>query len=253
MATVSIITPAFNSEKYIGEAITSVQSQTYMDWEMIIVDDCSDDNTVNVVESFAAQDPRLRLVQMSDNAGPAVARNTAIEMSSGRYIAFLDSDDTWVPDKLERQIAFMKLNDYPFTFTAYEKINHSGVQVGRVSVPVRVTYQDLLKVCTIGCLTVIFDTNYFGKQYMPPIRKRQDYGLWLKLLKQTDYAYGLNQVLAQYRLHDESISSNKFSAASHQWMLYRNHQKFGFFKTLYYFSHYASNGLLRRTLQRYIK
>jgi glycosyltransferase involved in cell wall biosynthesis len=253
MKTLSIITPAFNTEKYIGLAIRSVLSQTFTDWEMLIVDDCSDDNTANVVESFAALDPRIRLIQMSENAGPAVARNTAIEMSSGRYIAFLDSDDTWAPDKLERQIAFMKKNDYPFTFTAYEKINHSGFPVGRVSIPEKVTYQDLLKVCSIGCLTVIFDTNYFGKQYMPLIRKRQDYGLWLKLLKQTDYAYGLNQVLAQYRVHNESISSNKFSAAAHQWMLYRNHQQLGFFRTLYYFSHYASNGLLRRTLQRYIR
>lgn len=212
---------------------------------MIIVDDCSSDNSVEVIRSFADQDPRIKLIQLAENSGAAVARNTAIEAAKGRYIAFLDSDDAWLPNKLEKQIAFMQENNYPFTYAAYDKVNESDEVFGHVGVPSKVAYSDLLKSCSIGCLTAIYNTEYFGKVYMPLIRKRQDLGLWLKLLKKTEYAYGLNETLGLYKVRSDSISANKKSAALFTWRLYREVEKINLLKAIYYFSHYAVRGLLR--------
>lgn len=245
MPLVSIITPSYNSALLIVPTIKSVISQSIGDWEMIIVDDCSCDNSVEVIRSFADQDPRIKLIQLAENSGAAVARNTAIEAASGRYIAFLDSDDAWLPNKLEKQIAFMQENNYPFTFAAYDKVNESDKIFGHVGVPSKVAYSDLLKSCSIGCLTAIYDTEYFGKVYMPLIRKRQDLGLWLKLLKKTKYAYGLNETLGLYKVRSDSISANKKSAALFTWRLYRDVEQINLLKSIYYFSNYAVRGLLR--------
>ena len=211
MPLVSIITPSYNSALLIVPTIKSVISQSVGNWEMIIVDDCSSDNSVEVIQSFVERDPRIKLIQLSENSGAAVARNTAIEAAQGRYIAFLDSDDAWLPNKLEKQIAFMQENNYPFTYAAYDKVNESDEVFGHVGVPSKVAYSDLLKSCSIGCLTAIYDTEYFGKVYMPLIRKRQDLGLWLKLLKKTKYAYGLNETLGLYKVRSDSISANKLA------------------------------------------
>lgn len=245
MPLVSIITPSYNSALLIVPTIKSVISQSIGDWEMIIVDDCSCDNSVEVIRSFADQDPRIKLIQLAENSGAAVARNTAIEAASGRYIAFLDSDDAWLPNKLEKQIAFMQENNYPFTYAAYDKVNESDEVFGHVGVPSKVAYSDLLKSCSIGCLTAIYNTEYFGKVYMPLIRKRQDLGLWLKLLKKTKYAYGLNETLGLYKVRSDSISANKKSAALFTWRLYRDVEQINLLKSIYYFSNYAVRGLLR--------
>lgn len=245
MPLVSIITPSYNSALLIVPTIKSVISQSIGNWEMIIVDDCSCDNSVEVIRSFADQDPRIKLIQLAENSGAAVARNTAIEAAKGRYIAFLDSDDAWLPNKLEKQVAFMQENSYPFTFAAYDKVNESDEIFGHVGVPDKVTYSDLLKSCSIGCLTAMYDTEFFGKVYMPLIRKRQDLGLWLKLLKKTKYAYGLNETLGFYKVRKDSISANKKSAALFTWRLYRDIEKLSLPKASYYFSHYAVRGLLR--------
>ncbi|EKO3914440.1 glycosyltransferase family 2 protein [Vibrio metschnikovii] len=245
LPNVSIITPSYNSSLYIVETINSVCSQTFADWEMIIVDDCSTDNSVSVIKSCIEKDPRIKLIQLKENSGAAVARNTAIETAQGRYIAFLDSDDLWLPDKLEKQLAFMQANDYPFSYAAYNKIDENGQVFGHVGVPDRVSYSDLLKMCSIGCLTAIYDKEFFGKVYMPLIRKRQDLGLWLRLLKKTNYAHGLNESLAQYRVRIDSISSNKANAAKFTWRLYRDIESLNLVKASYYFSHYAVRGLLR--------
>lgn len=242
---VSIITPSYNCANYIIETINSVCSQKFAEWEMIIVDDCSSDNSVAVIKSHTEKDSRIKLIQLTENSGAAVARNTAIEAAQGRYIAFLDSDDLWLPDKLEKQLAFMQVNDYPFSYSAYNKIDENGNVFGHIGVPDKVSYSDLLKTCSIGCLTAMYDTKYFGKVNMPLIRKRQDFGLWLKLLKTTGYAYGLNETLAQYRVRADSISSNKANAARFTWRLYRDVEGLGLIKASYYFSHYAVRGLLR--------
>lgn len=250
---VSIITPMYNSEKYIGRAITSVLSQTYPYWEMIIVDDCSSDKSTQIVEEFAEQDSRVKLIVLDQNSGAAVTRNTAIENASGRYIAFLDSDDLWYENKLKLQLKFMEENNYAFVFGCYEKINEEGQLVSVATVSKKVGYSDLLKLTNIGCLTVIYDTSVLDKQYMPLIRKRQDLGLWLKLLKLVPYGYGMKQVLAQYQLRSDSISANKFVAAQYTWKLYRDVEKLNFLLALYYFTHYAFNGLLRTKFQKVAK
>lgn len=242
---VSIVTPLHNAGAFISETIQSVQNQTYRDWEMIIVDDGSTDNSIDIVQSFIAEDPRIRLIPLYINAGAAVARNKAIEEARGRYIAFLDSDDRWFPVKLERQLAFMQAYDHPFTYAAYEKTDESGQRLESIGVPAKVRYKDLLKVCSIGCLTAMYDTHYFGKIYMPLIRKRQDLGLWLRLLKMTEYAHGLDEILAQYRVRTDSISSNKMSAAKFTWRLYRDIEVLNPIKASYYFAHYAARGFLR--------
>lgn len=242
---ISIITPSHNSAQFISETIKSVLNQSFSDWDMIIVDDCSNDNSVEVIRSYVEQDSRIRLIQLSKNSGAAVARNTAIEAAQGRYIAFLDSDDLWLPNKLEKQLAFMQSNNYPFTYAAYDKIDKNGQVFGHIGVPDRVSYSDLLKMCSIGCLTAMYDTEYFGKVTMPLIRKRQDLGLWLKLLKKTEYAYGLNETLAQYRVRTDSISANKANAAKFTWRLYREVEGLNLIKASYYFCHYALRGLLR--------
>lgn len=250
---VSIITPSYNSKAFIRATIDSVKAQSFQNWEMIIVDDCSSDNSVEVIQSFADQDPRIKLIQLTENSGAAVARNKGIEAAKGRYIAFLDSDDAWSPDKLEKQLAFMQANDYPFTFAAYDKVDEAGKVFGHVGVPDKVTYSDLLKSCSIGCLTAMYDTEFFGKVYMPLIRKRQDLGLWLELLKKTKYAYGLNETLGLYKVRPDSISANKKSAALFTWRLYRDVEKLNMFFASYYFSQYAIRGLLKTKFPRVAK
>lgn len=245
---VSIITPIHNVADFLGDMLESVLAQTFDQWELILVDDLSTDNSVEIAQSFIAKDQRIKLIELTQNSGSAVARNSGIEAAMGRFIAFLDSDDTWLPTKLEKQIAFMLASGHVFTYTAYEKINTKGQFVGKVGVPDRVSYRDMLKTCYIGCLTVIYDTTYFGKQEMPLIRRRQDYGLWLSLLKKVDYAYGLPEVLGQYRVHDKSISANKLVTATYTWRLYRQIEKLSFLKSCYFFAHYAVRGFFRNRL-----
>ncbi|WP_243033095.1 glycosyltransferase family 2 protein [Vibrio cincinnatiensis] len=247
---VSIITPSYNCDNYIFETISSVLSQTYAEWEMIIVDDCSTDNSVSVIKSHMEKDSRVKLIQLTENSGAAVARNTAIEAAQGRYIAFLDSDDLWEPEKLATQISFMQKNDIAFSFSAYHKVDQQGNNIGKVAVPEKVIYQQLLKCCVIGCLTAMYDTQKLGKIYMPLIRKRQDFGLWLRILKKCDSAYGLNIPLAKYRIRKDSISSNKFKAAQYNWKLYREIENLSLFQSIYYFSHYAINGVLRSRIKK---
>lgn len=243
---VSIITPLYNSSLFLKETLQSVLAQTYDNWEMIIVDDCSNDGSYEMAVQHAEFDSRFKVIRLAKNSGPAVARNKAIEAAGGRYIAFLDSDDLWLPEKLERQVRFMRDNDFDFTYTSYNRMTEPGELIAITNAPVSVQYEDLLKTCPIGCLTVIYDSEKVGKQFMPVINKRQDYALWLKLLKITKRAYGLNEVLASYRMRNSSVSSNKFHAASYQWLVYRKLEKLSLTKSLYVFSFYATNGILSR-------
>lgn len=250
MPLVSIITPLYNSSVYVDEMLRSVQSQTFINWELLVVDDCSSDNSVDIITSFVAQDSRIKLIKLPENSGAAFARNTAIERAQGRYIAFLDSDDIWLPHKLETQLAFMIQRNIAFSYSAYEKVNEKGLVLGVMGVPDKVSYEQLLKCCVIGCLTAMYDTSKLNKTYMPLIRKRQDLGLWLCLLKKTDYAYGIQEVLAQYRVRSGSVSSKKRNAAAFTWQLYREVEKLNLTKSCYFFSHYAVRGLLRQKFPR---
>lgn len=247
---ISIIMPSFNSAHFIGEAIQSVLDQSLSDWELIIVDDCSTDHSVEVIQSFVDRDLRIRLICLLNNSGAAVARNKAINIATGRYIAFLDSDDMWLSNKLSEQVRFMQDNDIYFSYSAYEKVNELGHVIGTVSIPDVVSYVDLLKVNSIGCLTAIYDSEKLGKVYMPIIRKRQDLGLWLRILKKVPCAYATPGVLAKYKVRKDSISANKLVAAQYTWKLYREFENLSFVKSLYYFSHYAINGFLRTSFLR---
>jgi len=231
---VSVITPVYNSEKYISDNIKSVQAQTYSNWEHILVDDCSSDNSEALIKLFQEKDSRIKYHRLEKNSGAGIARNTAIELAQGKYIAFLDSDDLWHQEKLERQLDFMQKNEYHFTFTDYDTIDETGVKLSKiVKTKSKVTYEKALYKNPIGCLTVIYDCDFFGKQYMPSIRKRQDYGLWLKLLKKTN-GYGLNECLASYRTGNASISANKFDLLKYEWKLYREVEGLSWFKSSFF-------------------
>lgn len=208
---VSIITPSYKSEKFISQTIESVLAQTYQNWEMLIVDDASPDNSNEIIEEYCKKDSRIKLIKLEKNSGPAVARNRAIEEAKGRFIAFLDADDLWKPEKLEKQIKFMKEKDCALSYSAYETMSEEGVPQNKfLNPPLKISYEDLLKSNYIGCLKSIYDIQKVGKVYMPLIKKRQDYGLWLRILKKTEFAYGLNEPLAIYRIMSDSVSSNKF-------------------------------------------
>lgn len=231
---VSIITPCYNASQFIVETIKCVQSQSYQNWEMLITDDGSTDDSINIIQSFIKEDDRIKLFKIS-NAGAAVARNNSIKQAKGTFIAFLDSDDVWLPQKLEKQVDFMLSNNYSFTFTAYQRMNEEGVLLNDIlPAKQKLSYGDMLTSNKIGCLTAMYNQQKLGKVYMPLIRKRQDYGLWLSLLKKVDFAYGLNDVLASYRLRDFSISAKKTEMIKWNWKLYREIEKKNVFSSFFY-------------------
>lgn len=234
MNQVSIITPVYNSEKFLEQCIRSVISQTYESWEHILVDDCSSDNSAAIIEKFLQVDKRIKYIKLDTNSGAGIARNTAIKIAKGKYIAFLDSDDLWHPQKLYLQINFMNTNNHHFTFTDYDVVNEDGQKISKLikAKPV-VSYKTALYKNPIGCLTVIYDVDFFGKQYMPIIRKRQDYALWLRLLKKTK-GYGLSECLSSYRIGNKSISSNKLDLIKYEWKIYREEEGLSFFMSSFY-------------------
>ena len=219
---VSIIMPAYNCEQFIGCALDSVIAQTYQNWEVIAVDDCSTDKTIDIVAAYAQKDPRIKYYKLSKNSGAAIARNKAIELAQGKYIAFLDSDDIWFPTKLEKQIKFMQENGYFFTCTSYTKIDEEGNQINKIVKAKPVSdYNDILKNCP-GNLTVVYDAEALGKFKIPDIKKRNDYVMWLQVIKKAKYLYGLEEPLASHRIRKGSLSSNKVSLVSSHWKIYRN-------------------------------
>ncbi|MFC0559257.1 glycosyltransferase family 2 protein [Halalkalibacter alkalisediminis] len=241
---VSIVTPVYNAERFVTETIHSVTAQTYSNWELIVVDDCSNDQSKEIIRSFQEKDDRIKYECLETNMGAAVARNTGIKKAVGKYVAFLDSDDLWRPEKLEKQVAFMEDGQKLFSFTGYQLLNEDGSERGKViSVPKVVTYESLLKNTIIGCLTVMLNIEVLGKVQMPTIRTRQDFVLWLSILKNGHVAYGLQEDLAWYRKVKNSISSNKLNAAKRNWKIYREFENLPFFKACYVFINYAWNGL----------
>lgn len=206
---VSIITPTYNCARFIEETIRSVQAQTYTNWEMLITDDCSTDDTVAIIKRYMDADPRIKLFRLNKNSGGGVARNNSIQMAAGRYIAFCDSDDRWYPEKLAKQLAFMEAKKCAFSYTSYMTCSEAGEIKGIVIAPNRVTFSSTKRDNKIGCLTAIYDTQRVGKIYLPLIRKRQDYGLMLRILQKTNEGFGMKEPLALYRLREGSVSSNK--------------------------------------------
>lgn len=219
---VSVITPTYNCGTFIAETIESVQAQTYQEWEMIIVDDCSTDDTKVVVEKFIASDSRIKYYCLEENSGAAVARTKAMELAEGEYMAFCDSDDLWMPDKLEQQLKFMQDNNYAFSCTAYEQMDEKGNSLGRVIKTVDKTdYNRLLLDCPVGNSTVMYNAGVMGKFEVPNIRKRNDDALWLQMLKKEKYIRGMPDVLMRYRIRSNSLSGNKLKVVKYHWILYR--------------------------------
>lgn len=243
---VSIITPSYNSEQFIRKTINSVLNQTYQNWEMIIVDDVSPDNSNTIIKEYIKKDSRIKLIELEQNSGPAIARNHAIDEAKGRYIAFLDSDDLWISNKLSRQITFMQERNVALSYTSYNHIEEESERIiNHVYAPHKINYDELLKKNIIGCFTAIYDTQKLGKVYMPDIRKRQDYALWLAILKRVPYAYGLDETLGCYRVRTNSISSNKIISSLYNWKLYREIEKLPLHKAIYYFGWYTYKSFLK--------
>lgn len=217
---VSIITPCYNSARFIGETIESIQAQTYTNWELLITDDCSQDNSIEIIKSYIEKDSRIKLFQLEKNSGAGIARNKSIEEAKGRYIAFCDGDDLWDKDKLMKQLEFIETNGYTFTHTYTKVINAEGDVVGFNKKPDVVSFKSTRILNYIGTSSVIYDTRDIGKFYMKPIRRRQDWALWLDILKVTKHAYCLNEPISIYRYSPNSLSSNKFKLFKHHIEVY---------------------------------
>lgn len=210
MSMVSIVMPYYNAAKYIKETVDSIISQTFTDWELIIVDDCStDQETASVLKEVASQDSRIKVLHTEKNGGAGVARNLGIKVAKGRYLAFCDSDDWWYPIKLEEQLSFMQKNNHPFTCTWYEDANENlGVYYTMKQAP-KQTYKNMIYGCNVGTPGVIIDTDVLGKKYMPELRRAEDWGLWMMYLKDTDFLVTYPKALWKYRHISGSETSNK--------------------------------------------
>lgn len=246
---VSIITPVYNCEKLIKETINCVLKQTYKNFEMILVDDCSIDNSAKIIKKFIEKDERIKYYKLNENSGAAVARNYALEKSSGRFIAYLDADDLWKPEKLEKQVKFMIDNNYAFTCTDYEKITEDGTSLNKIiHIPKKVDYNLFLRNTIIQTVGVMIDTQLTGKELliMPLIRRRQDAATWCQLLRNGFDCYEVPENLSYYRVVSNSLSSNKFKAIKMNWYWYREIEKLPLWKAYYCFIGYAFNAVKKR-------
>lgn len=246
---VSIITPTFNAEKFIPIVYKSLMSQTYVNWEWLVTDDCSTDNTYNILESLAKNDHRIKLSKNIVNSGAAITRNVSLTRATGEFIAFIDSDDVWEPEKLEKQVAFMG-NSIDFSFTAYKIISEDGEDLGKSvdtfhSSPLN--YHDMLmKKATLGCSTVMLRRSAIKNYKMPLLRTGQDYAFWLKILKNGINAHPMTEVLTKYRIVSNSISRNKIKKAKRQWQIYREVESLGVLRSMYCFIFYAWRAVFRK-------
>ena len=231
---VSIITPLYNAQKYISNTIKSIQSQTYKNWEHIIVDDCSTDNSVTIVKQFSEKDKRIRLISLSLNSGAAYARNKATEAAKGTYIAFIDADDLWHAEKLSKQIAFMQANDCSVSYTSYLHIDHSGKLLGkRIKALPTLSYKKQHRNNYIGNLTGIYHSETIGKIIAPNMKKRQDWAVWLEAIQKSNKpALGLQEDLAFYRIHNTSMSSNKFNLIKYNFQFYKRYLDYSYVKAI---------------------
>lgn len=231
---VSIIMPSYNSASYIGRSIESILGQTYTNWELLITDDNSTDGTQDILHAYALRDKRIHVLIMNENKGPGYARNYSIEMAHGRYIAFCDSDDCWLPMKLERQVALMEKRKCALSFTSYFTCDERGKINGLVMAPKQLTLKELKHDNKIGCLTAMYDTALCGKRSMPTLRKRQDWALFLNIMKDHPVAYGIHMPMAVYRIRDFSISRSKFGLIKYNAQVYQDVFDYSAFRSYAY-------------------
>ena len=244
---VSIIMPCYNMAAFISESIHSVITQTYTNWEMLIVDNVSNDGTVEIVKRFCATDDRIHLFQNEQHLGIGASRNKAILAAKGHYLAFLDADDIWSPEKLATQVGFMMEKNVGFSFTSYDCIDEKGDKLQRmIRQSGDMDYNDYLHNTVIGCSTVMLNTEIIGPVTMPDFRTSEDTATWLSILRKGYRAYSIDKLLVSYRIRKQSASSNKFKASRDLWTVYRKQEKLPLFKTIGCFSSYAFHALKRR-------
>lgn len=236
MELVSIITPVYNSQAYLHDTIQCVLQQTYENWELLMVDDISSDQSVEIMAQYAKQDSRIHYEVLSEKGGASIARNTALKKAKGRYIAFLDADDLWAPDKLEKQVKFMQEYDYAFSFHPYYYIDKEGKEIGKKRLaPNKITYWTMLRGCEIGCLSVMYDVSKVGLIQIPRIDKRNDDAMWITALKKCKEGYALQEELAYYRVGGASLSSgSKTKLLKYHYRLYRDVAKFDPIRSLFF-------------------
>lgn len=234
-------------EKFIASSIQSVCNQTFNDWELLIVDDASSDKTAEIVSRYKDSDNRIRFASKSLHSGIAATRNQAISMAKGQYLAFLDADDVWHPDKLEKQLDFMKTRNIGFSYSAYNWIDEAGNELGKTILTAGdLNYNDYLHNTIIGCSTVMVDTNITGPISVPGFRTSEDAATWLNILKKGFKAYALSEILVSYRIRRKSASSNKIKSACDLWKVYRQQEKLTFFTATESFLSYAYHSIKKR-------
>ncbi|WP_413531743.1 glycosyltransferase family 2 protein [Empedobacter brevis] len=242
MELVSIITPCYNSEKYIAETYESIKNQSYTNWEWIIVDDCSTDNSVELIREF--NDQRIKLFVQENNLGAANARNLALSKVSGRYITFIDSDDLWLPNFLETTVDYLKKNKENLVYTSYKRVDENLQPLLEDFIAIdKVDYNRILYNCPIPMLTSVYDASVIGIVKFPEVELREDHAMWIELLKKIKYARAIEDSLAIYRIRENSVSRNKLNIALKQYDVYRKFLKMNFFKSAYYTFFWALNGL----------
>lgn len=245
--------PSYNCGKYVEDTIHSVQAQTYQNWEIIFMDDCSTDDTIRKVAVMKEEDSRIRLFQNKYNSGAAVSRNNALQEAKGKWIAFLDSDDQWEPTKLEKQVKFMKGNGYKFSYTCYQEINEEGNLTGVVVYgPTHVTAKGMFAFCWPGCLTVMYDREAIGLIQIEDIKKNNDYAMWLKVCRKAD-CYLLSEVLAKYRRgRSGSVSSHGITTmVKWHYRLFHDAEKMGVISSLWHTGVNLVCGFYKK--KRYVK
>lgn len=241
---VSVVMPAYNAEAYIEKAIESVLDQTERSIELLVVDDCSQDGTAAVVEAMAARDDRIHLIRNEKNIGTAGCRNKALDLCSGAYVAFLDSDDVWHPEKVERQIKHLQETGADLCYTSYQVVHQAGSRIRKdYYVIPEVTLKALLKQNWIGCSTVMLTAETAGKYRFPTGFYHEDYVFWLRMLQDGIKAVGVTDVLMYYSFSSSSRAGNKARAAKRRWIVYRKYMNFSLVKTAWYMAHYAIAGV----------
>lgn len=234
-------------ERFVTETIASVQRQTYPHWELLIVDDASTDDTVETVKKIAEQDERIHFTEKTAHSGIADTRNLCIQMAQGPFLAFLDADDIWHPEKLEKQIGFMMERKVGFTYSAYDWIDEEGKPLDKCIHTIGdLDYETYLRNTIIGCSTVVVNKTITGDVIVPNFRTSEDSATWLNILKQGHLAYAIDEALVSYRIRQQSASSNKLKASADLWKVYRTNENLPFFKALYFFGCYAFNAIKKR-------
>lgn len=244
---VSVIMPCYNAEKYVSESIESVVNQTYTNWELLITDDQSSDRTPAIVQAFSEKEPRIKFAVAEQHSGIAATRNKSLARAKGRFVAFLDNDDLWVADKLEKQVRFMLENGHAFVYSAYELMKEDGSLKGKtIKTAGVVNYDKYLKNTIIGSGTIMLDTQQTGSLLMPDNATSDDMALWCKILKDGHRAYPMKEVLMKYRVRNNSASANKLKAAKDVWLVYRKQEKLSFLYAAFCFCCYAFNAVIKR-------